>query len=372
VRPGTTRSLVAVIALVASLGVAGPVACAAGGAPSSTIDPATATSLPATTVPAGSEQLEVTTGNTYYRDSPTFDVYRPADDPGILPALIMIHGGAWYGSDGEALVPWAERAALQEHWAVFSVNYRLSSSDPVAWADELHDVQAAIRTIVVNADRWRIDSSGVLLLGDSAGANLAALVSEVGTSNPIKGSPVGGARDLNVPLRAVALWSPPTDLAPLVPVNGASPAACSGDPACDFAWNGPAIVDYLGCEPSQCPLSYVQASPISWVSPRVAPTYLAGATHELVPLDQMTSYEAKLQAAGVPSEFSVVDSTLHATQIAPWVWNPTVAFLSVRAPHPTPTSSWAHPSWWAYGLLGLVLGAAAVGTTALVRRRRRT
>ena len=90
--------------------------------------------------------------------------------------------------------PFAAQAATEQHWAAFAVNYRLDENDKAAWPDELHDVQAAIRFIVSQASTYGIDTANVLLMGDSAGANLAALVSEVGTANPITGPRSGRTR----------------------------------------------------------------------------------------------------------------------------------------------------------------------------------
>ena len=345
-------------------------ATSTGVAAPTTLNPATAPSIPTTTLASGTGALTITTGLQYYRHSPTFDVYRPTGISGPLPALVMVHGGGWRGSDGNQLVPFAEKAALEQHWAVFSVNYRLDDTDPVAWADELHDVQAAIRAIVANADTWNIDPRGVLLLGDSAGANLVALVASVGTVNPVKGASVGGAQDLKVQIRAAAEWSPPTDLRQLVPDNGTAPAACSGDLACDFAWNSPSIVDYMGCTPNACPLAYANASPITWVSKNVAPSYVAGATNELVPVAQIQGYADKLTAAGVPTEFVLVDSTQHATQLGPWLWPSTSAFFGTYLPKPATPPKGAH--WWRYPVIGVISGGGSVAFLGLIKRRRTT
>ncbi len=333
------------------------------------LDTATAPTIATTTLPSSSGQLEISTGHQYYRNSPTFDVYRASGASGPLTALVMIHGGGWKGSDGAFLVPYAERAALEGNFAVFSINYRLDAEDPVAWADELHDVQAAIRTIVANADVYKVRTDGVLLLGDSAGGNLATLISSVGTVNPVKGAAAGGARDLAVPILGVAAWSPPTDLAVLVPHDGVPPAACSGDLACDFGWNSSAVVDYLGCEPAQCPEAYAQASPLTWVSAHTAPSYVAGGTSELVPLPQITSYVDRLTHAGVPTTSVVINSSLHATELGPWLWPSTMAFLTAH----TPPSAAHHTStrWWRLGIGILVVGMLLVVVLMMVLRRRR-
>jgi acetyl esterase/lipase len=221
-------------------------------------------------------------------------------------------------------------AAANKGWAAFTVNYRLDVNDTSAWADELHDVQSAIRYIVGSqAETYGIDPTQVTLLGDSAGANLVALISEYGTADPVLGDPVGHDPGLAVPIKAVALWSPPTDLAALVPkVPSRPPVGCGSNPACDFTWSGPAIVTYVGCYPSTCPEHYQQASPLGNVSVKSAPSYVTNSTEELVPLNQVQQYVDELDSAGVPNQFDVIDGSLHAAQLGPQVWPATEAFLA--------------------------------------------
>jgi acetyl esterase/lipase len=203
-------------------------------------------------------------------------------------------------------------------------------NDKAAWADELHDVQAAIRFIVSQAATYGIDTANVLLMGDSAGANLAALVSEVGTATPITGSAVGADQSTDVPILAVALWSPPVDLADLVGQGGKAPTECGADEACDFIWSAPDIIDYMGCQPSACPQSYADASPITWVSAKTLPSYIANSADELIPIGQVQTYVAALQKDGVEVQFQELPGTLHAVEYGGEVWQPTVDFLSAH------------------------------------------
>ena len=184
--------------------------------------------------------MRVTSGLTYYPGGPEFDAFIPTAGTTPRPALIMVHGGGWQGGDQTELAPYAMDAATNNGWAAFTVNYRLDGNDSSAWADELHDVQAAIRYIVGSqAQTYGIDPDQVVLLGDSAGANLVALVSEYGTADAVLGDPVGYDPSLAVPLKAVALWSPPTDLAALVatapneprPVAAPTPPVTSRGPS---------------------------------------------------------------------------------------------------------------------------------------------
>jgi acetyl esterase/lipase len=240
----------------------------------------------------------------------------------------MVHGGGWEGGDMLEFAPFATQAATDQHWAAFAVNYRLDENDKAAWADELHDVQAAIRFIVGQASTYGIDPANVLLMGDSAGANLAALVSEVGTADPITGSAVGADPTTAVPILAVALWSPPVDLADLVGHAGKAPSECGSDKACDFIWTAPDIVDYVGCQPAACPQTYADASPITWVSAKTLPSYIANSADELIPIGQVQTYVAALQKDGVDVQFQELPGTLHAVEYGGEVWQPTVSFLS--------------------------------------------
>jgi len=348
--------------------------------------PAPATAPPTnSTIPSSDARLTVTTSIKYYPRGPDFDAYIPTAKSTPRPVLIMVHGGGWAGGDQSELAPWAKQAAVEQGWAVFTVDYRLDSTDPVAWADELHDVQAAIRYISIWAERWNVDPDRIMLLGDSAGANLVALISSVGTADPVKGSAVGGGRNLAVPIVAVAEWSPPTNLAELVPEGAASPTSCGSDPECDFAWNSSAVANYIGCEPSVCPLAYLQASPISWVRKRTAPSFVANGTQELIPLSQVQDYVNALNADQVTNHFVILDTALHAYQYGDTIWPTTVSFLSAqltaRAAGTSPASAHPHSAAGATASATVttasMIGAGiivALGMLAVVvvRRRRRS
>ena len=97
----------------------------------------------------------------YYPGGPTFDAYLPLDGAAAHPALVMVHGGGWQEGDKATYAPYAVKAATEQHWAAFAVNYRLDANDKAAWADELHDVQAAIRYLVTQrVDLWHRSRPG--------------------------------------------------------------------------------------------------------------------------------------------------------------------------------------------------------------------
>jgi acetyl esterase/lipase len=234
---------------------------------------------------------------------------------------------------------YALQAANEQKWAVFDVDYLLSPTDPSSWPDELHDIQAAIRYIASNAPQFGIDPQKIVALGESAGANLLALISSEGTANPVMGDPVGDNTTLAVPIRAVGLWSPPVDLPDLYANAGQPPASCGADRACNFIWSQGAIGQYLHCDPSSCPQSYADASPTTWVTSNTAPSFVANSSNELVPLGQVVQYVQKLQAAKVDVQFVELPGTLHAIQYGGQVWAQTISFLDTNLVAPPPTTT---------------------------------
>jgi acetyl esterase/lipase len=346
------------------------------------------------TLPATTDTVDVQQDIPYYEGGPVLDAYLPKDGQTKRPALVMVHGGGWNSGDKAEFAPYALQAANEQKWAVFDVDYLLSPTDPSSWPDELHDIQAAIRYIASNAPQFGIDPQKIVALGESAGANLLALISSEGTANPVMGDPVGDNTTLAVPIRAVGLWSPPVDLPDLYANAGQPPASCGADQACNFIWSQGAIGQYLHCDPSSCPQSYADASPTTWVTSNTAPSFVANSSNELVPLGQVVQYVQKLQAAKVDVQFVELPGTLHAIQYGGQVWAQTISFLDTNlvappptttiAPTDTSTTSADPPSEAAVlvadsessaGRVVLALIAAAVVVAvivALIVRRRRT
>ncbi len=389
--PAPRRHLIRPFAAAAAIGLLG---LTLGAGVASAADPTTTTVSSTTTTfpddagstsptldsstPSSDEEVRVTSDLTYYPGGPKYTAFIPTVGTTPRPALILVHGGGWQGGDQTELAPYAMDAATNNGWAAFTVNYRLDGDDPSAWADELHDVQAAIRYIVGSqAQTYGIDPNQVVLLGDSAGANLTALISEYGTADAVTGDPVGYDPSLAVPIKAVALWSPPTDLTALVATApNEPPPGCGDDPACDFTWTQPAIVEYIGCDPSACPDRYEEASPVDNVSAATSPSYIANSTEELVPLNQVQQYVDELAKAGVPNQFDVIDGDLHAAQLGPQVWPASVDFLARyvttggAAPTGAVTSGSGHTPWIVVGIAVAVLIVVVGIVVAAVEHRR--
>jgi acetyl esterase/lipase len=102
------------------------------------------------------------------------DMYLPTDPPpGLRPAIIQVHGGAWVaGTRREQGIPLLNHLAANG-WVGFNIDYRLS---PWAqWPDHIVDVKRAIAWVREHAAEWNVDPSFIAITGGSAGGHLSAL-----------------------------------------------------------------------------------------------------------------------------------------------------------------------------------------------------
>lgn len=101
------------------------------------------------------------------------DIYLPNGGDGPYPVIIDIFGGGWYfgNKSSHKLEPALEM--LRRGFAVVSINYSLSWQ--ARFPTQVYEVKSAICFVRANADQYHLDGNRIALLGESAGAQLAAL-----------------------------------------------------------------------------------------------------------------------------------------------------------------------------------------------------
>jgi acetyl esterase/lipase len=105
--------------------------------------------------------------------------YYVAKAPGKYPVIVAVHGGGWQGGTQAGYRYWGPYLAARGI-ALYSVAYRLSKPGQPTFPQAVHDVRAAIQYVKHNAADLKADPERVGLMGDSAGAHLAALVGLAG------------------------------------------------------------------------------------------------------------------------------------------------------------------------------------------------
>jgi len=102
-------------------------------------------------------------------------LYRPGT-PGPLPTVVFFHGGGFVIGDLDTHDQIARRLAVESAHAVLSVAYRLAPEH--AFPAGLEDAVTAAAWAHENAGSLGCDPDRLAIGGDSAGANLAAVVTQ--------------------------------------------------------------------------------------------------------------------------------------------------------------------------------------------------
>lgn len=99
------------------------------------------------------------------------DVYYPNGTTSPLPTIVSIHGGGYvYGS--KELYRRYGMDMARRGFAFVNFNYRLAPK--WKFPTPLADTNAVLHWIQMNARRYRLDPDKIILVGDSAGAQLAS------------------------------------------------------------------------------------------------------------------------------------------------------------------------------------------------------
>jgi acetyl esterase/lipase len=192
------------------------------------------------------------------------------------PCVLVIHGGSWARGDRHDL-PELNRYLAERGYVVASMSYRLAPAHPFPAARD--DVDSALVFLKRNAVAFGIDPHRFVLLGRSAGGELALLAAYRHADPSVRG--------------VVGLYAP-TDL-----------RFGYRNPANPYVLDSRAVLrNYLGGTPATVGAQYDSASPISYLHRTMPPTLLIhGGRDELVTVQHSVRLHAALRELGEPSVF---------------------------------------------------------------------
>ena len=110
--------------------------------------------------------------------------FYPAINEGPKPCVIVVHGGSWAAGDSRQL-PELSSELAKAGYHVASINYRLAPDHH--YPAPLEDVQSAIDFLKKNATSLMIDPTKFILLGRSAGGQIALSAAYTLHEETIKG-----------------------------------------------------------------------------------------------------------------------------------------------------------------------------------------
>lgn len=219
-------------------------------------------------------------------------IYRPASTAGgAAPVVVFFHGGGFVAGDLDTHDGTARHHAVGADAVVVSVDYRLAPEHPFPAAVE--DAFAATEWVAAHAGELGVDPNRLAVAGDSAGGNLAAVVSQL-------------ARDGNGPAIAFQLlWYPATTYDVSLPSFTENAHA----PIIDRDAIAALSVAYAGdVDLSDPPPTLAPARAASLAG--LPPAYIAVAGHD--PLrDDGIRYGELLAAAGVPVQLHNAETLIH-------------------------------------------------------------
>jgi acetyl esterase/lipase len=186
------------------------------------------------------------------------------------PLIINIHGGYWRAKYNLDHAGHLCAALTAKGLATANLEYRRVGNDGGAWPGTFADIRSAYHYLVQNAQRHNLDSGRIVVMGHSAGAQLALCLAahEPGVTRVVS-------------------------LAGVVDLQRAYQLHLSND----------AVIEFLRGKPTEVPDHYREADPMVLAIPQARQWLIHGSEDDVVPADFSRYYvSAKQKRAGKEKE----------------------------------------------------------------------
>ena len=213
--------------------------------------------------------------------------FHPAIGRSPAPCVIVIHGGGWDNGD-RGQIPQFNDWLAREGFAVADISYRLAPD--AVWPAQREDVASAIAFVKGRAASWGVDPARLVLLGRSAGGQIAEACA-YGLHDPA----IRGVIGLYAPSDMRFAWTWGRE---------------------DDALNSPRLIRrFLGGTPETAGPAYDSSSAILLTGPGSPPTLLIhGTIDTLVWHRHSVRLAARLTEVGVPNLLVSMPWAAHALE----------------------------------------------------------
>jgi acetyl esterase/lipase len=221
-----------------------------------------------------------------YSGSMKLDFY-PAIGRSRAPCIIVVHGGGWDSGDRGQVSQFNDWLAGSSY-AVADISYRLAPAS--VWPAQRDDVSAAVAFVKEHAAAWDIDARRLVILGRSAGGQIAEASAYALRDPSIRG--------------VVGLYAP-------ADMNFAWKWGRADDPL-----NSPLLLrQFLGGTPDEAREAYDSASAILLVDAHTPPTLLVHGTIDTLVWNRQSERLAdRLTEAGVANMLVSMPWATHALE----------------------------------------------------------
>ncbi len=220
----------------------------------------------------------------YGADPNQFVEVRLPPTPGLHSVVLNIHGGYWRAQYDLAHAGHLCQALRAAGVATFNIEYRRVGNPGGGWPGTFEDIRSAYRFLRQEHSRFHLDLDRLVVMGHSAGGQLALCLTAHEPS-----------------LRSVI------SLAGVVDLKQAYALHLSHD----------AVLDFLGGKPDQVPEHYREADPMEFSIPRARQWLLHGSDDDTVPPAFSRTYVAQKKKAGESAQLLEIPHAGHFELIDP-------------------------------------------------------
>lgn len=203
---------------------------------------------------------------------------------GDLPAVLVVHGGAWRSGNRQQLRTYAKELA-KRGIVCFAIDYRLAPEHK--FPAQIEDCREAVKWIRANATEFKVDTERLGAIGYSAGGHLVCLLATTGEK------PKEENGNVDTRIKAAAAGGAPTDFR-------------------SFPDNGKWAEYWMGGDLRTCPDLFREASATAFVDKEDAPVFFFnGTVDKVVPIAWSQSCYEALKSIGVKTEMHTIEGAGH-------------------------------------------------------------